>query len=173
MTGIPEQGLVSYQFLAPGCITVSVLASSEGEAREMLIEESGTIDLHEPLTVQGGTLSVSGMYLTPMIAKIDKVGDEPVGDSLPDADFSISDIARVVARELENDWTSTPGAGGVTGSLSSEKAGFEYTLEVVDGVLKLFHQDYSCACAEFDVTDSIGEIAEQVTAAVLRDIRNG
>ncbi|MEU3433078.1 hypothetical protein [Streptomyces sp. NPDC006863] len=173
MTGIPERGLVSYQFLAPGCITVSVLAASEDEAREMLIEESGTIDLHEPIAVQGGALSISGMHMTPMIAKIDKIGGEPVGDSLPDADFSISDIARVVARDLENDWASSPGAGGVTGSLRSENAGFEYTLEVVDGVLKLFHQHASCACAEFDVNDSIGEIAEQVTAAVLYDIRNG
>ncbi|MFJ6889918.1 hypothetical protein ACIQRC_34435 [Streptomyces californicus] len=173
MTGIPEQGLVSYQFLVPGYITVSVLAASENEARETLIEEGGTIDLHEPIAVQGGALSIGGMHMTPLIAKIDKIGDEPVGGSLPDADFNVSDIARVVARKLENDWVSTPGAGGVTGSLSSENAGFEYTLEMVDGVLRLFHQDACCACAQFDVNDPIGEIAEQVTDAVLRDIRNG
>ncbi|UZI33965.1 hypothetical protein [Streptomyces sp. VB1] len=61
----------------------------------------------------------------------------------------------------------------MSGDLTSANAAFDYTLEVIDGTLTLTHQDYATACAEFEFTHSLHEVADKVAAAVLHDVKHG
>ncbi|MFD5342246.1 hypothetical protein ACFWJY_00365 [Streptomyces anulatus] len=165
---------VRYQFLVPAHVTASVQATSEAEARKLLTDESSTsIELDQPAPLRSGALSITRLDMIPPAAKVDMIGDEPVDGSLPDAAFAVSDIARVAARNLEGDWESEAGAGGVSAQLTSEEAGFGYSLEMIEGALSLFHQDAFCACARFELTDSLSEMADRVADAVNRDVRYG
>ncbi|UZI33966.1 hypothetical protein [Streptomyces sp. VB1] len=100
---------VRRQYLIPAHVTASVLAPSDAEARELLVMETGdTIDLND-FPVREGEVTITGLDLTALAAKPDMVGEELVGDSMPDMSFSVSDIARVAAESLEGDWQSCPG----------------------------------------------------------------
>ncbi|MEU3708372.1 hypothetical protein AB0E82_39550 [Streptomyces anulatus] len=168
-----QSALVRRQYLVPGHATASVLAGSDAEARELLAMNAGdTIELDD-FPIREGEVTITGLDLTALAAKPDKVGDEIMANSLPDADFSVSDIARLAAEGLEGDWQSCAGSWGVSGDLTSDDAAFAYTLEVVDGTLTLFNQDYATACAEFAPTHVLRDIADQVIAAVLHDIERG
>ncbi|MFI1532127.1 hypothetical protein [Streptomyces griseus] len=163
-----EPAATSYQFLVPGHVTVSVPATSETEARELLeMEGRDTLELDHLGPVEIGDLSVHGIDLTPLAAKVDKIGEEITGRSLPDADYSVSDIARVAARLLGDGWTSTSGSWGASGGLANEAAGARYTLEILDGSLQLLsHGD---EVEMFEETEHLGTIAAQVAQAVKSD----
>ncbi|MFB7403305.1 hypothetical protein ACFCZR_24330 [Streptomyces rubiginosohelvolus] len=168
-----EPAATTYQFLVPGHITVSVPATSETEARNLLSDEGGdTLELDQVAPVKVGDLgdlSVHGIDLTPLAAKVDKIGEEIQDDSLPDADFSVSDIARVAARLLGDGWTSTCGAWAVSGGLSNDTMSAFYTLEVRDGTLQLLNEEYADAVETFGETEFLGTIAAQVARAVEND----
>ncbi|MFC8019069.1 hypothetical protein [[Kitasatospora] papulosa] len=161
-----------YALLVPGLITVYVNAPTEAAAREALaLETADTIELHD-LTV--GRLTITALDLVPAAAKLDKVDGTLIDDSLPDADFHISDITRVAARILNGptflDWTSTPGPRAVTGYLQNKTRDTGiYTLSVVEGTLQLQHERWATPCAEFD-GDELPSLAEAVATAVLDDL---
>ncbi|WP_327332905.1 hypothetical protein [Streptomyces anulatus] len=164
---------VRRQFIVPGHFTASVVAESDAEALELLAMDTGdTIDLSD-FPIREGEVTITGLDLTPLAAKLDKVGDELVGNSMPDLDFSISDITRLAAEDLEGDWQHSPGAWGVSGDLTSGDGEFAYTLEVVGGTLRLIHRDHASPCAEFKFTHSLREIADKVIAVVLHDVEHG
>lgn len=174
-TSVPaaEPG-TTYQFLVPGLIAVSVPATSETEARELLEQKGrGTLELDHLGPLQVGGLAVHAIDLVPLAAKVDKVGEESTADSLPDADFSISDIARVAARLLGDGWTASAGAWPVSSDLSHAMTATHYSLEVVEGTLQLFNDKYPDATATFEPTAFLGTIAAQVARAVQRDIERG
>ncbi|MGW4179365.1 hypothetical protein [Streptomyces rubiginosohelvolus] len=164
-----------YAFLVPGWITVHITAPTEAAARQELALEggSGTIELDDrPLT--SGDLTVTGLDLVPDAAKLDKVDDTLIDGSLPDADFHISDIARVAARILNGpifrDWTSTPGPHAVTGHLENKTRNTgTYTLSVADGTLQLQHERWAYPCFELDGDDLL-TLAEAVATTVLDDL---
>ncbi|MFE5407102.1 hypothetical protein ACFQ9Z_38730 [Streptomyces sp. NPDC056580] len=88
---------IAYAFLVPGLITLHTTAPTETAARQALAGDGAdTIDLHD-LHLTVGRLTITGLDLLPAAAKLDKIGDTLVDDSLPDVDFHISDIARVAA----------------------------------------------------------------------------
>ncbi|MGX4694459.1 hypothetical protein [Streptomyces sp. JNUCC 63] len=160
----------TYALLVPGLITVYVTAPTEAAARnELALEGANTIELDDAhLTV--GRLTITGLDLVPAAAKLDKVGDTLVDDSLPDADFHISDIARVAARILGDHWTATAGTYAVTGYLENKTRGTgTYTLSVVENTLQLQHERWDNPCAEFDGND-LPTLAEAVATAVLDDL---
>ncbi|MFY0516078.1 hypothetical protein ACOMD4_37685 [Streptomyces anulatus] len=164
---------VRRQFIVPGHFTASVVAASDAEARELLATDTGdTIDLSD-FPIREGAVTITGLDLTAHAAKPDKVGDELVGDSMPDMDFSISDITRLAAEGLEGDWQHSPGAWGVSGDLTSRDCQFAYVLEVVGGTLRLIHRGYASPCAEFEFTHSLREIADKVIAVVLHNVEHG
>ncbi|WP_435060303.1 hypothetical protein [Streptomyces sp. bgisy060] len=163
-----------YALLVPGLITVYVNAPTEAAARhELALEGADTIELHDPHPTVG-RLTITGLDLVPAAAKLDKIDDTLIDDSLPDADFHISDIARVAARILNGptflDWTSTPGPYAVTGYLENKTrhTGI-YTLSVVEGTLQLQHERWATPCAEFD-GDDLPTLAEAVATAILDDL---
>ncbi|MFD7747816.1 hypothetical protein ACFV2V_25155 [Streptomyces sp. NPDC059698] len=163
----------TYQFLVPGHIAVSVPATSEAEARELLEQKGrGTLELDHLGPLQVGGLAVHTIDLVPIAAQVDKAGEESTADSLP-ADFSISDIARVAARLLGDGWTASAGTWAVSGELSHEATATHYTLEVVEGTLQLLNEKHDDTTATFKPTASLGTIAAQVARAVQRDIEHG
>ncbi|MCQ1582741.1 hypothetical protein [Streptomyces parvus] len=161
-----------YALLVPGLITVYVTALTEAAAREALaLETADTIELHD-LTV--GRLAITALDLVPAAAKLDKVDGTLIDDSLPDADFHISDIARVAARILNGpdstNWTASAGTHAVTGYLENKTRDTGiYTLSVVEGTLQLQHERWATPCAEFD-GDDLPSLAEAVATAVLDDL---
>ncbi|MEU1466091.1 hypothetical protein ABZ467_36800 [Streptomyces sp. NPDC005727] len=160
----------TYALLVPGLITLHTTAPTEAAAREALAGDGAhTIDLHDPhLTV--GLLTITGLHLIPAAAKLDKIGDTLVDDSLPDTDFHISDIARVAARTLGTNWTATAGTYAVTGYLQNKtRATGIYTLSVVEDTLQLQHEQWAEPCAEFD-GDNLTLLGEAVATAVLNDL---
>ncbi|MEU7031591.1 hypothetical protein AB0A60_33450 [Streptomyces sp. NPDC046275] len=163
-----------YALLVPGLITVYVNAPTEAAARsELALEGTDTIELHDPrLTV--GRLTVTALDLIPAAAKLDKVDDTLIDDSLPDADFHISDIARVAARILNEpdstNWTASAGTYAVVGYLKNKTRDTGiYTLSVVEGTLQLQHERWDTPCSEFD-GDDLPSLAEAVATAVLDDL---
>ncbi|WP_327332904.1 hypothetical protein [Streptomyces anulatus] len=164
---------VRRQFVVLGRITVSVVAESDAEARELLAVNTGdTIDLGG-FPVREGEVTITGLDLLPLGAQPGRAGEGQVEGSLSDADYGISDIARVAAEELEGDWESSGSEWEESATLTSGDADFGYFLEVVEGRLGLFHQDASCACAWFRSGDSLRVIVDGVVAAVLCDIEHG
>lgn len=160
----------TYALLVPGLITVYTDAPSETAAREELATEAAnTIDLHdEHLTV--GRLTITGLDLVPAAAKLDKIDDTLIDDSLPDADFHISDITRVAARILGKNWKPTAGAYAVVGHLKNPiRSTGTYTLSVVKGILQLQHDRRADPCARFDGND-LPTLAEAVADAILDDL---
>ncbi|MFH0245905.1 hypothetical protein ACGRHY_26620 [Streptomyces sp. HK10] len=157
-----------YALLVPGLITVYVTAPTEAAAREALtLETADTIELHD-LTV--GRLAITGLDLVPAAAKLDKIDDTLIDGSLPDADFHISDIARVATRTLGDNWTATAGTYAVTGYLENKtRRTGTYTLSVVEGTLQLQHERWADPCAEFDGND-LPTLAEAVATAILDDL---
>ncbi|MGW3361223.1 hypothetical protein ACWDFL_38645 [Streptomyces bungoensis] len=160
----------TYALLVPGLITVHTTAPTEAAARDALaLEGANTIDLHDP-HLTAGRLTITGLDLVPAAAKLDKIGDTLVDDSLPDADFHISDIARVAARTLGDHWTATAGTYAVTGYLENKTRNTGiYTLSVVEGTLQLQHEQWADPCAEFD-GDNLTQLGEAVATAVLNDL---
>jgi hypothetical protein len=163
-----------YALLVPGLITVYVNAPTEAAARnELALEGADTIELHDPHPTVG-RLTITALDLVPAAAKLDKIDDTLIDDSLPDADFHISDITRVAARILNDqgtlDWAATPGARAVTGYLQNKTrhTGI-YTLSVVEGTLQLHHERWATPCAEFDGND-LPTLAEAVATAILDDL---
>lgn len=156
-----------YTLLVPGLITLCVTAPTEGAARDELAREGAdTIELSAPHPV-AGRLTIRGLDLVPAAAKLDKVNDTAVDDSFPDADFHISDIARVAARILGADWESSAGTYAVTGYLENKARGTGiYTLSVVEDTLQLQHERGDSPCAEFDGND-LPTLAEAVATAIL------
>lgn len=162
-----------YAFLVPGLITVYITAPSEAGAREQLAAEAtNTIELHDP-HLTAGHLTVTALDLVTAAAKLDKIGDTLVDDSLPDADFHISDIARVAARilnEHSTGWEATAGTYAVTGYLKNETRDTgTYTLSVVEDTLQLQRADWADPCAKFD-GDDLPTLAEAVATAILDDL---
>ncbi|MER5376307.1 hypothetical protein [Streptomyces sp. NPDC002553] len=159
-----------YALLVPGLITLYTDAPTEAAARhELALEGGNTLDLRDAyLTV--GRLTITALDLVPAAAKLDKIDDTLIDDSLPDADFHISDIARVAARILGDNWTATAGAYAVTGSLENKARGTgTYTLSVTDGTLQLQHERWADPCAEFDGND-LPALADAVATAILDDL---
>ncbi|WP_086731606.1 hypothetical protein, partial [Streptomyces carpinensis] len=108
--------------------------------------------------------------LVPAAAKLDKIDDTLIDDSLPDADFHTSDIARVAARILGGGWNASAGAYAVTGYLKNNTRGTgTYTLSVVKNSLQPQHERWDNPCAEFDGND-LPTLGEAVAAAVLDDL---
>lgn len=159
-----------YALLVPGLITVYITAPTEAAARdELALEGADTIELHDP-HLTAGRLTITGLDLVPAAAKLDKVDDTLADDSLPDADFHISDIARVAARMLGGSWTATAGTYAVTGYLENKTRDTgTYTLSVVEDTLQLQHERGDNPCAEFDGND-LPTLAEAVATAVLDDL---
>ncbi|MGC5266659.1 hypothetical protein ACPXCO_37230 [Streptomyces cyaneofuscatus] len=163
-----------YAFLVPGLITVYVNAPTEAAARnELALEGADTIELHDPhLTVD--RLTITALDLVPASAKLDKINDTLIVDSLPDADFHISDIARVAVRILNESasthWTASAGTRAVVGYLENKtrETGI-YTLSVVEGTLQLQHERWADPCAEFD-GDDLPSLGEAVATAILDDL---
>ncbi|MFE5407098.1 hypothetical protein ACFQ9Z_38710 [Streptomyces sp. NPDC056580] len=161
---------IAYAFLVPGLITLHTTAPTETAARQALAGDGATtIDLDD-LHLTVGCLTITGLDLIPAAAKLDKIGDTLADDSLPDADFHISDIARVAARTLGRHWTATAGTYAVTGYLENNRRGTGiYTLSVVEGTLQLQHEQWPEPCAEFD-GDHLTLLGEAVASAVLDDL---
>ncbi|MFF7115433.1 hypothetical protein ACFY91_24420 [Streptomyces albogriseolus] len=159
-----------YTLLVPGLITVSITAPTETAARnELALEGADTIDLHD-LHLTVGPLAITGLDLVPAAAKLDKTGDTLVDDSLPDADFHISDIARVAARLLGNNWTATAGPYAVTGHLQNKTRDTgTYTLSVTAGTLHLHHERWADPRADLD-GHTLPTLAEAVATAILDDL---
>ncbi|MFG2767815.1 hypothetical protein [Streptomyces rubiginosohelvolus] len=163
-----------YAFLVPGWATVNVTAPTEAAARDKLALEGGdTIELHNP-PLTSGALTITGLDLVPAAAKLDQINDTLIDGSLPDADFHISDIARVAARILNNDktphWTATAGPRAVTGYLENKTRDTgTYTLSVAEGTLQLQHERWDYPCFELD-GDDLPTLAEAVATAVLDDL---
>ncbi|MFF3959677.1 hypothetical protein ACFYY1_41885 [Streptomyces sp. NPDC001890] len=143
-----------YALLVPGLITVYITAPTEAAARqELALEGADTIELHDPHPT-AGALTITGLDLVPAAAKLDKVDNTLIADSLPDADFHISDIAHVAARLLGGNWTATAGTYAVVGYLENKTRNTgTYTLSVVEDTLKLQHERGDSPCAEFDGND--------------------
>ncbi|MGW1155976.1 hypothetical protein ACWD45_32430 [Streptomyces rubiginosohelvolus] len=167
----PDQ---EYAFLVPGWVTVYVNAPTEAAARDELALEGGdTIEFHDPHPTVG-RLTITALDLVPAAAKLDQVDGTLIDGSLPDADFHISDIARVAARILNgpvfHDWTSTPGPHAVTGHLENKTRDTgTYTLSVADGTLQLQHERWAYPCFELDGDDLL-TLAEAVATLVLDDL---
>ncbi|MYS33452.1 hypothetical protein K388_07335 [Streptomyces sp. KhCrAH-43] len=159
-----------YVLLVPGLITVHITAPTEAAAREELaLEGADTIELHDP-HLGVGRLTVTGLDLVPAAAKLDQVDGTLVDDSLPDADFHISDIARAAARALGDNWTASAGTRAVVGYLENKtRSTGIYTLSVVEGTLQLQHERWADPCAEFD-GDDLPTLAETVATAILDDL---
>ncbi|MEU3639932.1 hypothetical protein AB0H23_27410 [Streptomyces albogriseolus] len=165
----PASG-TQYTLLVPGLITINITAPTETAARnELALEGADTIDLHD-LHLTVGRLTITGLDLVPAAAKLDKAGDTLIDDSLPDADFHISDIARVAARILGDNWTATAGTYAVTGHLQNKTRDTgTYTLSVVEGTLQLQHERWADPRAELDGHD-LPTLAEAAATAILDDL---
>ncbi|MFH9606899.1 hypothetical protein [Streptomyces sp. NPDC017448] len=163
-----------YCFVVPGTVTVRVSATSEANARELLEMEAGdSLELDTVAPIQVGPLSIGTLDLVGPAAKVDSVGEELTNDSLPDADFSVSTIARVAVRSLPGTWDVCPGTLGVSASMSEGVIGAEYVLEVVDGRLSLFDFVTSCSLAVIDDSASLVEMAKEVADAILKHVTAG
>jgi len=165
----------TYALLVPGLITLYTDAPSEAKAREELaLEAADTIELHDPHPTFG-RLTITALDLVPAAAKLDKIDDTLLDDSLPDADFHISDIARVAARILNKDrqgqdWKASAGTYAVVGYLENKtRSTGTYTLSVVEGTLQLQHERWAEPCAEFD-GNHLPTLGEAVATAVLDDL---
>lgn len=160
----------AYALLVPGLITLYVNAPTEAAARnELALEGADTIDLHDPHPTVG-RLTITALDLVPAAAKLDKINDTLIDDPLPDADFHISDIARVAARTLGDDWTASAGPYAVVGYLENKTRDTGiYTLSVVEGTLQLQHERWDTPCAEFDGND-LPTLGQAVTDALLDDL---
>ncbi|WP_234329458.1 MULTISPECIES: hypothetical protein [unclassified Streptomyces] len=161
---------MTYGFVVPGLIAVHTDAPSEAAARHTLAAAAAhTIDLHDTYLQVGG-VTITGLDLVPVAAKIDAIDDIRFDNALPDADFHISDIARVAARVLGNGWEASAGAYAVVGYLHNTTRGTGiYTLSVVEDTLQLQHEGSSDPCSEFDGND-LPTLGKAVAAAVLDDL---
>ncbi|MEE1741224.1 hypothetical protein PUR49_32660 [Streptomyces sp. BE147] len=130
------------------------------------------MELDDPAPLQFGVLSISGLDLTPHAARIDLVGDDLVGSSMQDAEFSIYDIARAASRILDGDWKATRRCVAVSADLTSATARARYTnpRSRVQRTLRLTNLAYGDLAATFEPTDYLNEIAVKVAAAVACDI---
>ncbi|MFJ9580886.1 hypothetical protein ACIRQF_31415 [Streptomyces sp. NPDC101191] len=160
----------AYALLVPGLITVYVNAPTEAAARnELALEGADTIDLHDPHPTVG-RLTITALDLVPAAAKLDKIDDTLIDDSLPDADFHISDITRVAARILGDNWTASAGTYAVVGYLENKTRDTGiYTLSVVEGTLQLQHERSADPCAEFDGND-LPTLGQAVADALLDNL---
>ncbi|MFH8260537.1 hypothetical protein [Streptomyces roseolus] len=160
----------TYMFLVPGLITLYVTATTEATIRSELEQEGATtIELPTPHPTTG-RLTITALDLTQAAAKLHQTDNTLTDDALPAPGFHLSDITRVAARALNDNWTTPAGAHAATDYLENKtRATGLYIFSAAQNTLQLQYQLSDTPCTEYDGND-LPSLAKVVANAVLNDL---